>query len=49
MLGLSLWVIGPAMIVWGVDLWLYRRLDVKNLVLLLGWILLMLVVVLTIQ
>lgn len=49
MLGLSLWVIWPALLVWGVDWWLYRRLDLKNLALLLGWLLLMLAVVLTIH
>lgn len=48
MLGLSLWVLWPAILVCGLDFWLFRRLDWRSLLLGSGWVLLMLVVVLSI-
>ncbi|MFC0049437.1 hypothetical protein [Rheinheimera tilapiae] len=49
MLGLSLWVIWPALLLGGLDWWLFRRLDLRSLVLVTGWILLMLLFVATIR
>ncbi len=49
MLTLTLWVIWPALLLWGVDWWLFRRLDAPGLLLGAGWVLLMLVFVLTIR
>lgn len=47
MLGLSLWVLWPALLVCGLDLWLFRRLDWRSLLLGAVWLLLMLLVVLS--
>lgn len=43
MLGLSLWIIWPALLVWSLDWWLYRRPDSRMLALAGGWLLLMLI------
>ncbi len=45
MLGLSLWVLWPALLVCGLDLWLFRRLDWRSLLLGTAWVLLMLLMV----
>ncbi len=47
MLGLSLWVLSPALLICGLDFWLFRRLDWRSLLLGSGWVLLMLLVVLS--
>ncbi len=47
MLSLSLWVFLPALLVCGLDFWLFRRLDWRSLLLGSGWVLLMLLVVLS--
>jgi len=43
MLGLSLWIIWPAVLVSSVDWWLYRRADARMAVLVGFWLLVMLV------
>jgi len=43
MLGLSLWIIWPAVLVCSLDWWLYRRTDARMLALVGGWLLLMLI------
>ncbi|TXH98046.1 MAG: hypothetical protein E6Q75_02800 [Rheinheimera sp.] len=47
MLGLSLWVLWPALLVCGLDLWLFRRLDWRSLLLGTAWVLLMLLMVMS--
>ncbi len=47
MLGLSLWVLWPALLVCGLDLWLFRRLDWRSLLVGAAWVLLMLLMVLS--
>lgn len=47
MLGLSLWVLWPALLVCGLDLWLFRRLDWRSLLLGTAWVLLMLLIVMS--
>jgi hypothetical protein len=49
MLGLSLWIIWPALLLSGLDWWLFRRLDKRSLILAGGWLLLMSIFVLTIR
>ncbi len=43
MLALSLWVIWPALLVFALDYWVYRRPDPRMMILVLCWLLLMLV------
>lgn len=45
MLGLSLWVFWPALLICSLDWWLYRRLDWRSLLLATVWVLLMLLMV----
>lgn len=47
MLGLSLWVLSPVLLICGLDLWLFRRLDWRSLLLGSVWVLLMLLMLLS--